>query len=145
MTATSNFAYTLLAKWWCRHVMLGDFELCAAAVPFGPRPKSIFPACGILKTTVVVLFSQGFSGPTGDGVDADMLAVLRQAVSVLNGMKSSFFDAPAQVWRIKHEVAHEVVSEVAARPHNVVALAPGAILKTPSGTLRCAYALSLVA
>ena len=33
-------------------------------------------------------------------------------------------------------VAHEVVTEVAARPRNVVVLAPGAIPKTPSGELR---------
>jgi len=59
-------------------------------------------------------------------------------------VESNNVDDPAQVRRIKHEVAHEVVTEVAARPRNVVVLAPGAIPKTPSGKLRRAYALSLV-
>jgi len=60
-------------------------------------------------------------------------------------VESNNVDDPAQVRRIKHEVAHEVVVEVAARPRNVVVLAPGAIPKTPSGKPRRAYALSLVA
>jgi fatty-acyl-CoA synthase len=59
-------------------------------------------------------------------------------------VESNNVDDPAQVRRIKHQVAHEVVTEVAARPRNVVVLAPGAIPKTPSGKLRRAYALSLV-
>ncbi|OBG29385.1 fatty acyl-AMP ligase [Mycobacterium sp. 852002-51057_SCH5723018] len=59
-------------------------------------------------------------------------------------VESNHVDDPAQVRRIKHQVAHEVVTEVAARPRNVVVLAPGAIPKTPSGKLRRAYALSLV-
>jgi fatty-acyl-CoA synthase len=59
-------------------------------------------------------------------------------------VESNQVDDPAQVRRIKHEVAHQVVTEVAARPRNVVVLGPGAIPKTPSGKLRRAYALSLV-
>jgi fatty-acyl-CoA synthase len=59
-------------------------------------------------------------------------------------VESNQVDDPVQVRRIKHGVAHEVVTEVAARPRNVVVLAPGAIPKTPSGKLRRAYALSLV-
>jgi fatty-acyl-CoA synthase len=59
-------------------------------------------------------------------------------------VESNNVDDPAQVRRIKHEVAHEVVTEVAVRPRNVVVLAPGAIPKTPSGKLRRGYALSLV-
>jgi fatty-acyl-CoA synthase len=59
-------------------------------------------------------------------------------------VESNNVDDPAQVRRIRHEVAHEVVTEVAARPRNVVVLAPGAIPKTPSGKLRRAHALSLV-
>jgi fatty-acyl-CoA synthase len=59
-------------------------------------------------------------------------------------VESNNVDDPAQVRRIKHEVAHQVVTEVAARPRNVVVLAPGAIPKTPSGKLRRGYALSLV-
>jgi fatty-acyl-CoA synthase len=59
-------------------------------------------------------------------------------------VESNQIDDLLQVRRIKHEVAHEVVTEVAARPRNVVVLAPGAIPKTPSGKLRRAYALSLV-
>lgn len=59
-------------------------------------------------------------------------------------VESSKVDNPAQVRRIRHEVAHEVFTEVAVRPRNVVVLAPGAIPKTPSGKLRRTYALSLV-
>jgi len=66
----------------------------------------------------------------------------RESFSV--AVESDHVENPAQVRRIKHEVAHEVVTEVAARPRNVVVLAPGAIPKTPSGKLRRAYALSLV-
>ncbi|KLO29914.1 fatty acyl-AMP ligase [Mycobacterium haemophilum] len=295
MTAAPNFAYTLLAKRLRRHARLGDFDLsslrwalsgaeqvepadvedlCAAAAPFGLRPEAILPAYGMAETTVAVSFSQCGNGLIIDEVDADMLAVLRQAVPATTGntrrlatlgpvlhgiqarivdedgalqstrgvglievrgdavtsgyvtaggfvavqdgqgwfstgdlgylteqdhivvcgrakdviimagrniyptdveraagrvagvragcvaavrldashsresfavaVESSFFDDPAQVRRIKHEVAHEVVSEVAARPRNVVVLAPGAIPKTPSGKLRRACALSLV-
>jgi fatty-acyl-CoA synthase len=59
-------------------------------------------------------------------------------------VESAQFDDRAQVRRIKREVAHQVVTEVAVRPRNVVVLGPGAIPKTPSGKLRRAYALSLV-
>jgi fatty-acyl-CoA synthase len=59
-------------------------------------------------------------------------------------VESNHADDPAEVRRIKRQVAHQVVAEVAARPRNVVVLGPGAIPKTPSGKLRRAYALSLV-
>lgn len=68
----------------------------------------------------------------------------RSRESFAVAVESNNADDPAQVRRIKHEVAHEVVTEVAARPCNVVVLAPGAIPKTPSGKLRRGYALSLV-
>jgi fatty-acyl-CoA synthase len=51
---------------------------------------------------------------------------------------------PAEVRRIKQQVAHEVVAEVDARPRNVVVLGPGIIPKTPSGKLRRTHSLSLV-
>ena len=295
MTAAPNFAYTLLAKRLRRHARPGDFDLsslrwalsgaeqvepadmedlCAAAKPFGLRPEAILPAYGMAETTVAVSFSQCGGGLIVDEVNADILAVLRQAVPTttgntrrlaslgpaLNGIQvrivdedgavqatrgvglievrgdpvtpgyvtaggfvvaqddrgwfstgdlgylteqghivvcgrakdviimagrniyptdveraagrvvgvragcvaavrldagrsresfavaveSNTFDDPAQVRRIKHEVAHEVVAETAARPRNVVVLAPGSIPKTPSGKLRRAYALPLV-
>ena len=59
-------------------------------------------------------------------------------------VESNAFEDPAEVRRIKHEVAHEVVAEVDMRPRNVVVLGPGIIPKTPSGKLRRAYTLSLV-
>jgi fatty-acyl-CoA synthase len=59
-------------------------------------------------------------------------------------VESNMFDDPAEVRRIKHEVAHEIVKEVDVRPRSVVVLGPGAIPKTPSGKLRRAYALSLI-
>ena len=59
-------------------------------------------------------------------------------------VESNAFEDPAQVRRIKHQVAHEVVAEVDMRPRNVVVLGPGTIPKTPSGKLRRAYSVSLV-
>ncbi|WP_319434889.1 fatty acyl-AMP ligase [Mycobacterium sp. RTGN5] len=59
-------------------------------------------------------------------------------------VESKAFDDRDEVRRIEHEVVHEVVVEVNARPRNVVVLAPGIIPKTPSGKLRRAHALSLV-
>ena len=59
-------------------------------------------------------------------------------------MESNAFEDPAQVRRIKHQVAHEVVAEVDMRPRNVVVLGPGTIPKTPSGKLRRAHSVSLV-
>jgi fatty-acyl-CoA synthase len=59
-------------------------------------------------------------------------------------VESNMFDNPAEVRRIKRQVAHQVVAEVDARPRNVVVLGPGVIPKTPSGKLRRAYALALV-
>lgn len=59
-------------------------------------------------------------------------------------VESSQVDDSAEVRRIKREVAHQIVTQVAARPRSIVVLAPGAIPKTPSGKLRRAYALSLV-
>lgn len=59
-------------------------------------------------------------------------------------VESKSFDDHDEVRRIEHEVIHEVVVEVNARPRNVVVLAPGVIPKTPSGKLRRAHALALV-
>lgn len=51
-------------------------------------------------------------------------------------VESNAFEDPAEVRRIEHQVAHEVVKEVDVRPRNVVVLGPGTIPKTPSGKLR---------
>jgi fatty-acyl-CoA synthase len=59
-------------------------------------------------------------------------------------VESNAFEDPAEVRRLKHQVAHEVVAEVNMRPRNVVVLKPGTIPKTPSGKLRRAHALSMV-
>ncbi len=59
-------------------------------------------------------------------------------------VESNAFEDPAEVRRIKHQVAHEIVAEVDMRPRNVVVLGPGIIPKTPSGKLRRAYTLLLV-
>lgn len=77
-------------------------------------------------------------------VTAVRLAAGHSRESFTVAVESNDTDDPARGRRIKHEVAHEVVTEVAARPRNVVVLAPGTIPKTPSGKLRRAYALSLV-
>jgi fatty-acyl-CoA synthase len=59
-------------------------------------------------------------------------------------VESNNWQDPAEVRRIEHQVAHEVVTEVDVRPRNVVVLGPGTIPKTPSGKLRRANSVSLV-
>ena len=59
-------------------------------------------------------------------------------------VESNNWEDPAEVRRIEHQVAHEVVREVDVRPRNVVVLGPGTIPKTPSGKLRRANSVSLV-
>ena len=59
-------------------------------------------------------------------------------------VESNDFKDPAEVRRIEHQVAHEVVAEVDVRPRNVVVLGPGTIPKTPSGKLRRANSVALV-
>jgi fatty-acyl-CoA synthase len=54
------------------------------------------------------------------------------------------FEDPAEVRRIKHQVAHEMLAEVDMRPRNVVVLGPGTIPKTPSGKLRRGCSVSLL-
>ncbi|OKH85275.1 long-chain fatty acid--CoA ligase [Mycobacterium sp. ST-F2] len=59
-------------------------------------------------------------------------------------VESNAWQDPAEVRRIEHQVAHEVVTEVDVRPRNVVVLGPGTIPKTPSGKLRRANSVELV-
>jgi fatty-acyl-CoA synthase len=59
-------------------------------------------------------------------------------------VESNAWEDPAEVRRIEHQVAHEVVAEVDVRPRNVVVLGPGTIPKTPSGKLRRANSVTLV-
>jgi fatty-acyl-CoA synthase len=59
-------------------------------------------------------------------------------------VESNAYQDPAEVRRIEHQVAHEVVSEVDVRPRNVVVLGPGTVPKTPSGKLRRANSVTLV-
>jgi fatty-acyl-CoA synthase len=59
-------------------------------------------------------------------------------------VESNAFEDPAEVRRIEHQVAHEVVTEVDVRPRNVVVLGPGSIPKTPSGKLRRSTSVTLV-
>ena len=59
-------------------------------------------------------------------------------------VESNAFDDAGEVRRIKHDVAHEVVTEVDMRPRNVVVLSPGTIPKTPSGKLRRSHSAMLV-
>ena len=59
-------------------------------------------------------------------------------------VESNDWQDSAEVRRIEHQVAHEVVREVDVRPRNVVVLGPGTIPKTPSGKLRRANSVSLV-
>jgi fatty-acyl-CoA synthase len=59
-------------------------------------------------------------------------------------VESNAFEDPAEVRRIEHQVAHEVLREVDVRPRNVVVLGPGTIPKTPSGKLRRANSVTLV-
>ncbi|AKN16312.1 long-chain-fatty-acid--CoA ligase [Mycobacterium haemophilum DSM 44634] len=59
-------------------------------------------------------------------------------------VESNAFEDTAEVRRIEHQVAHEVLKEVDVRPRNVVVLGPGTIPKTPSGKLRRANSVTLV-
>ncbi|MBV9088903.1 MAG: fatty acyl-AMP ligase [Mycobacteriaceae bacterium] len=59
-------------------------------------------------------------------------------------VESNNWQDRGEVRRIRHEVAHEVVSDVDLRPRRVVVVGPGTIPKTPSGKLRRAHAMSLV-
>jgi fatty-acyl-CoA synthase len=59
-------------------------------------------------------------------------------------VESNAFEDPAEVRRIEHQVAHEVLKEVDMRPRNVVVLGPGTIPKTPSGKLRRSNSVTLV-
>jgi fatty-acyl-CoA synthase len=59
-------------------------------------------------------------------------------------VESNSYKDHAEVRRIEHQVAHEVVAEVDVRPRNVVVLGPGTIPKTPSGKLRRANSVALV-
>ena len=59
-------------------------------------------------------------------------------------VESNAYQDRAEVRRIEHQVAHEVVAEVDVRPRNVVVLGPGTIPKTPSGKLRRANSVALV-
>ncbi|MDT5348982.1 MAG: fatty-acyl-CoA synthase [Mycobacterium sp.] len=59
-------------------------------------------------------------------------------------VESDAWEDSAQVRRIEHQVAHEVVTEVDVRPRNVVVLEPGLLPKTPSGKLRRSHASALV-
>ena len=60
-------------------------------------------------------------------------------------VESNDYADAEQVRRIERQVAHEVFADVGVRPRNVVVLQPGVIPKTPSGKLRRAHAVSLVA
>src|SRR5580700_3573368 len=59
-------------------------------------------------------------------------------------VESNAWQNNAEVRRIEHQVAHEVVTEVDVRPRNVVVLGPGTIPKTSSGKLRRANSVTLV-
>lgn len=111
--------------------------------------------CGRVKDTIIMagrnIFPTDIERAAGrvDGVRPGCVVAVRlhagysrEAFAVV--VESADFEVPAQVRRIQHEVAHEVVGEVDARPRHVVVLGPGSIPKTPSGKLRRAHALTLV-
>src|SRR6476646_383809 len=106
MTAAPNFAYALLAKRLRKQARPGEFDLsslrwalsgaeqvepavvedfCDAGAPFGLRKEAILPAYGMAETTVAVSFSVCGTGLVGDGVVADMIAVLHRAVPATSG------------------------------------------------------------
>ena len=99
-----------------RNIYPTDIERAAARVP------GVRPGCA-----VAVRLGAGHSRETF-------------AVAV----ESNNWQDLAEVRRIEHQVAHEVVAEVDVRPRNVMVLEPGMIPKTPSGKLRRAHTLALV-
>jgi fatty-acyl-CoA synthase len=78
------------------------------------------------------------------GVVAVRLDAGQSRESFAVAVESNAYDDPAEVRRIKHEVAHEVVAEVDVRPRRVVVLCPGTIPKTSSGKLRRRTSQALV-
>jgi fatty-acyl-CoA synthase len=106
MTAAPNFAYALFAKRLRKQAQPGQFDLstlrwalsgaesvepadvedlCEAGAPFGLKAEAILPAYGMAETTVAVSFSECGAGLVVDEVDADLLAVLGQAVPAAKG------------------------------------------------------------
>ena len=111
--------------------------------------------CGRLKDVIIMAGRNIY--PTDieraaarvDGVRAGCTVAVRldaghSRESFAVAVESKAFDDPDEVRRIEHQVIHEVVVEVEARPRRVVVLSPGTIPKTPSGKLRRAHAMSLV-
>jgi fatty-acyl-CoA synthase len=59
-------------------------------------------------------------------------------------VESNAWQNPAEVRRLRHAVAHQVVTEIDLRPRTVAVLEPGTIPKTPSGKLRRTHGAALV-
>jgi fatty-acyl-CoA synthase len=111
--------------------------------------------CGRVKDVIIMggrnIYPTDIERAAGrvDGVRAGCAAAVhlpgghsRETFAVV--VESNVFGTPAEVRRIEHQVAHEVVAEVECRPRKVSVVAPGTIPKTPSGKLRRRCALSLV-
>jgi len=84
------------------------------------------------------------SGVRPGGAVAVRLDAGRSRETFAVAVESNSWQIPAEVRRIEHQVAHEVVAEVDVRPRSVVVLEPGTIPKTPSGKLRRTHTLALV-
>ncbi|EUA50660.1 AMP-binding enzyme family protein [Mycobacterium xenopi 3993] len=108
----------------------------------GSRTSSSWPAATSIPPTSNAQ-PAGFPGAPGCAVAVRLDAGhSRETFAV--AVESNAYDDPAEVRRIEHQVAHEVVTEVDVRPRNVVVLGPGTIPKTPSGKLRRANSVTLV-
>ncbi len=129
---------------WCSTGDLGYFTEQGHLVVCGRAKDVIIMAGRSIYPTDVERAAARVAGVRAGCVVAVRLDAGHSRESFAVAVESSQADDPAQVRRIKRQVAHQVVTEVAARPRNVVVLSPGVIPKTPSGKLRRTYALSLV-
>ncbi|ORA16627.1 fatty acyl-AMP ligase [Mycobacterium arosiense] len=141
---TGGFVAAQDDQGWLNTGDLGYFTELGHVVVCGRAKDVIIMAGRNIYPTDVERAAGRVAGVRAGCVAAVRLDAGRSRESFAVAVESNDVNDPAQVRRIKHEVAHEVVTEVAARPRNVVVLAPGAIPKTPSGKLRRGYALSLV-
>ena len=129
---------------WCDTADLGYLTERGYVVVCG-RVKDVIIMAGrsIYPTDVERAAGQVAGVRTGCAVAVRLDAgASRESFAV--AAESDSFDDPAEVRRIKHDVAHAVITAVDMRPRIVVVLAPGTIPKTPSGKLQRSSSATLI-
>ncbi len=123
---------------------LGYFTETGHVVVCGRVKDVIIMAGRNIYPTDIERAAARVSGVRPGGAVAVRLDAGRARETFAIAVESNGWQNPAEVRRIEHQVAHEVVAEVDVRPRNVVVLEPGTIPKTPSGKLRRAHTSALV-